>query len=311
MVDVLEGLHRRNCHYIIWNILDNLGLVSLASVFQVCHGWREICVQYMEARLSLKSRQCFDMLLSSDQDDPGTSFGLKLAHLSVEEGHLDVLKLTKQKYWGQQHGARRERARRRVANVFQLCKAAKSGHLDVVKWIIEEKTGYARFIRRISQRPIICATEGGHFHVLKYLIDKYHYDVNKAANTKVLLGVIARSGQIKVLQKLMTTCGMKVTLECAVESQILHFAIQWRRTNVIEQFIQSFPKADPKIWINETIQWLGKRLNVIHAAARHGALDVLKLVYDKCQRNLAPPSMNDKTEKILRLLKNIKIPKQN
>ncbi len=60
-MDILSGLLGRNCGHIINEILDQMGIVDLSSVWHVSMAWNCIVEEYVQSKMSTDSQHCFKL----------------------------------------------------------------------------------------------------------------------------------------------------------------------------------------------------------------------------------------------------------
>ena len=188
--------------------------------------------------------------------------------------------------------------------------AAEGGHLDILKYLIEEKGvklhfAVGRSIKEWGVSPVLTASCGGHLHVVRYLLEKYGCNISQndravilfytclVGHTDIVTYLITEAdydphcsstlgfscldaacwgGHLDVVKYLVDTHHCDPLCPDENKSTPLHMAASSGRLEVVRFFIENI-KWDPNCWHHyETTP--------LHSASKGGHLDVVKYLVD-------------------------------
>ena len=213
------------------------------------------------------------LITEADYDPHCTRFlGLSCLGAACWGGHLDVVK-----YLVEMHhfnSVKDRSLQRAAANDTPLHYAALNGHLEVVRFFIEDMKCDPNCNGQYERTPLYLASGGGHLDVVKYLVDTYHCDpLCPDKNMSSSLHRAAIYGQLEVVQYFATIkyCNLELIKDEYNDTPV-HDASHNGHLEVVRFFLEDM-KCDP----NCKSQYKGTPLH--HASAR-GHLDVVKYLVD-------------------------------
>ena len=147
--------------------------------------------------------------------------------------------------------------------------AAGGGHLDIIKYLIEEKGVEPHFLIRNSEEevlgvpPVHTAIYGGHFHVMKFLLEKYGCNISQDDRAGILCSTCL-VGHMDILTYLITEADYdphNLKLSC------LHVACMGGHLDVVKYLVDAH-HCDPLCQLegNETS---------LDIAAANGRLEIV------------------------------------
>eukprot|EP01068_Selenidium_serpulae_P014902 Selendium_serpulae@DN6157_c7_g1_i4.p1 len=115
-----------------------------------------------------------------------------------------------------------------------LCKAAKEGRLDVVKWLLNEKKGNIDEKDDCNQTPLHLAAMAGRLQVVKFLLDRGADVEAKSGNNKTPLHYAAWEGHLQVVKFLVEDQRANVEAKDENNRTPLHVAAWYGHLQVIK-----------------------------------------------------------------------------
>ena len=160
----------------------------------------------------------------------------------------------------------------------ELVQASKCGDLATVKYLVEERKVDPRNCKDTSgydDTPLHLASYTGHIDIVKYLIEGMGCDVacrNKLGNTP--LHAAAFKGALDIVQYLIVERGCDPMIRSLTGLTPLHFACQQGHLNVVK-----YLAIDQKVDVSCLNYSAGA--TPLHLAAQFGSLDVVKYLTEE------------------------------
>jgi ankyrin repeat protein len=145
-------------------------------------------------------------------------------------------------------------------NDYAVRLASKNGHLDVVKYLVEE---HGADVRAQSNNAIKRASENGHLDVVKYLVEECDVDVH--ASNDWAVRIASGNGHLDVVKYLVS---MRANIH-ADDDYAVRWASEKGHLNVV------------KVLVDAGANIRAKNDNALEQASENGHLDVVKYLVSK------------------------------
>ena len=163
-------------------------------------------------------------------------------------------------------------------NNYAIRWSAQAGHLDVVKYLMEEvDSKYGINPADCGNWAIRCSATNGHMDVVKYLMEEVDskYEIDPAAEDNYAIRWSASNGHLDVVKHLLEEVDSKYGIDPAASN---NFAIRWSaqegHLDVVKYLLE---EGDSKYGIDPA----ALNNNAIQCAASRGNLDVVKYLWEE------------------------------
>ena len=211
------------------------------------------------------------------------TYTVTLLHLAAYHGWLDICEqlITKYKYNPhEQNSFRSLTVYSTQTNLYSrlpppppppppLFHATLGGHYEVVKYLINKCNCNPRQQSEEGETPLYLACLAGHYEIVTYLISKYHCDPNIRARYNPLHGA-CKGGNLEIIKYLISLPSVDVNSKDADGYTPLHTACHYRHLDII-MFLLSLSSVDVNIRIPSYPFLLQK-------ACCNGKLDIVKFL---------------------------------
>ncbi|WP_264705197.1 ankyrin repeat domain-containing protein [Wolbachia endosymbiont (group A) of Gymnosoma rotundatum] len=137
--------------------------------------------------------------------------------------------------------------------------SAENSNLEVVRYLVEEKSADINAKDNFGRTPLHCAAEGCNLEVVKYLIEEKHVDVNVKSNGgQVLLHSAAEAGRLRIVKYLIEK-GANLNVKDNVGQTPLHYAAMNDALKVVKYFIGKGAKIDLEVNSETPLKMLKRR----------------------------------------------------
>ena len=170
-------------------------------------------------------------------------------------------------------------------NEIPLCLAAKSGHTDVVKCLVDEFDCKCWITGFEGKSLLHYACESGHMQLVKLLLDEYELSpLAKEINGRTPLHTAAINGQCETLRYLITELKIEGDVHLGI---LLHAAATGCHTSVVKMLIEEFHcKPSIKDFRGQTL---------VHKVCENGDTDLIDILIGKYQLDPASKGAHGET----------------
>ena len=150
--------------------------------------------------------------------------------------------------------------------------ASGGGHLDIIKYLIEEKVVEPQELGRPQLLPASC---GGHLHVVKYLLEKHGCKISRD-DRKTLLFVTCLVGQMNIVAYLITEADYDLHYTLTHELSCLGAAC-WGGNLDVVKYLVDIHNCDPFNDDSLCIAASNGRLEIVSFIAKHYSSYILAI----------------------------------
>ena len=155
-----------------------------------------------------------------------------------------------------------------------LCFASESGHLDIVKYFVEERKCNIEFNDPFGQMPLHYAAAGGKLALVKYMIEERGCDpMCRDASSKTILHHACQSGNLDLVKYLVEERQLDPSCQIEHEFTPLHLTAQFGPLHMVKYLIEE-QHCDMK-----SRDEYGN--NTLHHAVLGGKLEVVKYLIEE------------------------------
>ena len=118
--------------------------------------------------------------------------------------------------------------------------ACENGYLDIVKYLIEECHANIKVGDKCGNTPLHLATQFGHFSIIKYLVEECHCEVEvKAKEGSTPLHYACANGYLDIVKYFIEECKCHTEVQTNYGKTPVHMASQYGHWDIVKYFIEN------------------------------------------------------------------------
>ncbi|QDP71218.1 hypothetical protein FOG18_00765 [Legionella israelensis] len=203
-------------------------------------------------------------------------------HRAAEEGNFEDFKKMYEKFSsGNRSNFDTVINQRCSNNMTALHYAAKNGHIEIVKFLLEETIGsnveHSRGGRELPVLPITHAAMNGHAEVVKYLLNRMKDKTKQEKMRKEMLLFAVRGGYL--LDSMLAEVEAKDQAE--VINKMLNEAAEWGRITVMKALLGKLKDLEKSSNNNSNTETQKAKHSALREAIRHNKLNVVRYLIEE------------------------------